>query len=340
MQMRPLGESGITASAVAFGAWAIGGWMWGGTEEAESIKAIHAALDNGMTLIDTAAVYGMGRSEEIVGKALAGGRRQKAVIATKCGLVWDGSTDGEFSFKSSDAGKIDDNATDAQYVVYKNCRPAAIRKGLEDSLRRLRTDCIDLFQTHWQDKTTPVEDTMHELLKMKKEGKIRAIGCCNASVEIMERYRAVGQLDADQERFNMIDRSREADNLPYVAKNTVAFLAYSPLAQGLLAGGIGPDRQFNPGDIRLGNPRYSVENRSRVAAFLDAIRPVAADHGATVGQIVTAWTLAQPGCTHALLGARNVKQVEENAKGGSLILAPAVLELLTKAIAEKLKDVK
>jgi aryl-alcohol dehydrogenase-like predicted oxidoreductase len=338
--MRALGGSGIEASVVAFGAWAIGGWMWGGAEEAESIKAIHAALDNGINLIDTAAVYGMGRSEEIVGKALSGGKRQQAVVATKCTMTWDGNTDGEFAFASSEDGRIDSDVPNPKYRVYKNNRPAAIRKALEDSLRRLRTDYIDLYQTHWQDATTPIEDTMHELVKMKKEGKIRAIGCCNASVEQMDTYRSVGQLDSDQERYNMIDRARESDNLPYVKEHNVAFLAYSPLAQGLLTGAIGPDRQFNPGDVRRNNPRYSVENRNIVANFLAAIKPVAADYSATVGQIVTAWTLSQPGCSHALLGARNPAQVAENARGGAIRLEPAAVEAVTKAVNEKLKDVK
>ena len=339
MQMRPLGESGIEASVVAFGAWAIGGWMWGGSEESESIKTIHAALDSGINLIDTAPMYGMGRSEEIVGKALQGGKRQQAVIATKCTLVWEGN-EGEFMFNSDDFGRIGADVPNPKYKIYRNNRPAAIRKGLEDSLRRLRTDYIDLFQTHWQDSTTPIEDTMHELVKMKNEGKIRAIGCCNATVEQMQQYRNVGQLDSDQEKYNMIDRGRENDNLPYVKEHKMAFLAYSPLAQGLLTGAIGPERQFNKGDVRLNNPRYSIENRERVAGFLAEIKSVADDHKATFGQVVTAWTLAQPGCSHALLGARTEAQVAENARGGALTLESAALDVITKAVNEKLKDIK
>lgn len=340
MQTRPLGSSGIEASVVAFGAWAIGGWMWGGAEESESIKTIHAALDCGINLIDTAPMYGMGRSEEILGKALKGGLRQKAVIASKCSLVWDGNTDGEFMFGANDKGREDASNPTPQYRVYRNNRPAVIRKGLEESLRRLNTDHIDLFQTHWQDATTPIEETMGELMKMKKEGKIRAIGCCNASIENMERYRASGQLDTDQEKYNMIDRMREQDNLPFVKEHKMAFLAYSPLAQGLLTGAIGPERVFNEGDVRLGNPRYSLENRKLVAAFLAEIKPIAEDYRVTLGQLVTAWTLVQPGCTHALLGARNVGQVAENAKGGAIVLEQAAIEAVTRAVNEKLKDVK
>ena len=341
MQMRPLGESGIEASVVAFGAWAIGGWMWGGAEEKDSIAAIHAALDNGINFIDTAPMYGMGRSEEILGKALKGGYRQKTVLATKCSLVWDGTgEDGTYFFAADDKAKVAEDVPNPKYKIYKNNRPHLIRKGLEDSLRRLQTDVIDLFQTHWQDPTTPIEDTMEELMKMKKEGKIRAIGTCNAGIADLDRYRSVGQLDTDQEKYSMLDRAREQDNLPYVEKNKMAFLAYSPLAQGLLTGAVGPDRVFGPGDQRSVNPRFGVENRVKVAEFLNEIRPVADDYKLTLGQLVAAWTVAQPGCSHALLGARTVKQVIENAKSGEVKLDDAAVATVTRAVNEKLKDVK
>ncbi len=341
MQMRPIGESGIDASVIAFGAWAIGGWMWGGAEEKESIAAIHAALDSGITLIDTAPMYGFGRSEEVVGKALRGAYRQKAIIATKCSLVWDGSgEDGEFSFGSDDNGRLPDNAPNPKYKVYRNNKPRLIRKGVEESLRRLGTDVIDLFQTHWQDSTTPIAETMGELMKLKKEGKIRAIGCCNASRENMDEYRAHGQLDSDQEKFNMIDRAMESANLPYARENNMAFLAYSPLGQGLLTGAIGPDRVFEKGDKRISDPRFSQENRTKVAAFLADIKPIADDYHVTLGQLVAAWTVAQPGCSHALLGARTTKQVAENAKAGEIVLSADALAKITSAVHGKLADVK
>ncbi len=340
MQMRPLGASGIQASAVAFGAWAIGGWMWGGTEERESIEAIHAALDNGINLIDTAPMYGMGRSEEIVGKALQGGLRNKAIIATKCSMVWDGSgEDGTYFFPADDQRRLPDDTPNPKYKVYKNNKPRLVRKGVEESLKRLKTDVIDLFQTHWQDPTTAIEETMGELMRLKREGKIRAIGCCNAAPEEMDKYRAAGQLDSDQEKYNMIDRGMEGKNLPYCAKNKLAFLAYSPLAQGLLTGAIGPDRVFAAGDLRGKNPRYGMENRQKVAGFLAAVKPIADDHKLTLGQLVTAWTLAQTGCSHVLLGARNAKQVVENAKGGAAALDAASVAAVGKAMEERLKGV-
>lgn len=331
MHMRELGGSGILASAVAFGAWAIGGWNWGGAKESESIDAIHAAVDNGITFIDTAPVYGFGRSEEVVGKALRGGYRQKVVLASKCGLNWEG--EGFFHFASDDAGKVSD-PVGAKYRVCRNGSSAWIRRGVEESLRRLGTDVIDLMQTHWQDPETPIEETMGELLRLKKEGKIRAIGCSNASVEDMDRYRGVGVLDVDQEKYSMLDRDREGDNLPYCAENAVAFLAYSPLAQGLLTGAVGVEREFKPGDGRRDNPRFSVENRKKILGFLEEIKPVAEDHGLTFGQLVTAWTLSRPGCSHVLLGARTPAQVKENARGGDVVLEQSAVDAVTNKLNE------
>ena len=336
MQMRPLGESGITASAVALGAWAIGGWNWGGANDDESIRVVHAALDNGITFIDTAPVYGMGRSEEVIGRALQGGRRHQVVLASKCSLSWEDEPGGVYHFSADEAGKVAENDPAAMYRVRRDGRPRVIRKGVEDSLRRLRTDVIDLMQTHWQDPSTPIEDSMGELLKLQREGKIRAIGCSNATPEEMARYRSVGRLDTDQEKYSMLDREREKDNLPYCSEHKVAFLAYSPLAQGLLTGAIGPERTFGPGDGRNANPRFSLENRQRVQSFLTGIRPIADDYGLTLAQLVTAWTLAQPGCSHVLLGARTVRQVAENAKGGGIVLDDAAARLIRDKIEKEL----
>jgi aryl-alcohol dehydrogenase-like predicted oxidoreductase len=340
MQTRPLGQSGIEASVIAFGAWAIGGWMWGGAEKKDSIAAVHAALDNGMNFIDTAPMYGMGRSEEVLGKALKGGYRQKAIIATKVSMYWDGSgEDGTYFFDSDDQRRLPDGSGNAKYKIYKNNKPRVIRKGLEDSLKRLQTDVIDLLQTHWQDPSTPIADTLGELLKRKKEGKIHASGCCNASIADMDQYRAAGQLDSDQEKYSMLDRGQEKGNLPYVQEHKMAFLAYSPLGQGLLTGGVGPDRVFPDGDLRKSNPRYGVENRQKVADFLAVIKPVADANNLTLGQLAAAWTIAQSGCSHALLGARNAKQVAENAKAGQVKLDAASLAAVTKAVNEKLVGV-
>lgn len=320
MRYRSLGQSGIQASVVAFGAWAIGGWPWGGTDESNAIAAIHKALDLGMNLIDTAPAYGLGLSEEIVGKALQG-RRDKAIIATKCGLVWH-TDKGTYYF------------TEYDKPVYRYLGPESIRYEVEQSLKRLRTDYIDLLQTHWQDPTTPIEDTMGELLRLKDEGKIRAIGVSNVTVEQLEAYRRVGPVDSDQELYSMLDRRIEADLLPYCREHNIAVLAYSPLAQGLLTGKVGPEREFPQGDMRRNNPRFSVENRRHIAAMLDEFRPIADDRGITLTQLVIAWTVAQPGLTHALVGARNPEQVEENAGAGDVELTAEELNVINNAISK------
>lgn len=326
MQHRPLGESGIQASAVAFGAWAIGGWMWGGTEEKAAIDAIHAAIDAGIDLIDTAPIYGFGRSEEIVGEAIAD-RRDKVVLATKCGLIWH-EEQGDFCFNSDDKHPKDEGTI----KVYRCLAPDVIRYEVEQSLTRLKVDCIDLYQTHWQESTTPIADTMAELLKLKDEGKIRAIGCSNATPDQMDEYRAAGQLDSDQERYSMLDRKHEAEDLPYCADNNIAFLAYCPIGQGLLTGKMGPDRVFEDGDQRKGNKRFSVENREKVSAMLAEFQPIADGRGISMTQLTIAWTITQRGCSHALVGARTPEQAQENAAAGDVVLNDDELTVMRATI--------
>jgi methylglyoxal reductase len=299
---------------VGFGTWAIGGWLWGGTDEAAAIRAIRTSLEEGVTLIDTAPAYGLGRSEEIVGKAIAG-RRDQVVLATKCGLVWH--TDRGRPFFEQE-GK----------TVYRYLGADSIRYELEQSLRRLGTDHVDLYQTHWQDPTTPIDETMGALLELKREGKIRAIGVSNVTVEQLEAYLHAGPVDTDQERYSAIDRGHEAALIPYCREHGIAFLAYSPLAHGLLTGKVGPDRVFSGDDLRRTDPRYTPENRRRVARMLDEVRPIADRHGLTPAQLMIAWTLAQPGVTHALVGARNPEQAAENARAGDVTLSRAEMELI------------
>lgn len=326
MKYRPLGSSGIKTSVVGLGTWAIGGWMWGGTGEKTAIEAIHAAIDTGINLIDTAPAYGFGISEQIVGKAIRG-RRDKVILATKCGLIWHAQK-GQFYFNSDETQPTDKGTI----KVYRCLAPDVIRYEVEQSLKRLGTDCIDLLQTHWQDPTTPIADTMKTLMSLKAEGKIRSIGCSNATLTQMDEYRATGQLDVDQEKFSMLERKHAHENLPYVIKHGIAFLAYSPLAQGLLTGKIGPDRTFGNGDQRKGNPLFSIENRQRIQKMLDLFKPIAQRHAATLGQLVMAWTLAQPGCSHVLAGARNPEQAVENAKAGKLKLTRKELQVISDAI--------
>lgn len=321
-EIRTIGKSGVAASAVGLGTWAIGGWMWGGTDEKESISAIHASLDAGVTLIDTAPAYGLGRAEEIVGKALSG-RRSQAVIATKCGLVWH--TDKGRHFFDQDGRP-----------VHRYLGRDAILHEVEESLRRLGTDYIDLYITHWQDPTTPVEEKMRALEDLKTSGKIRAIGASNVSRSELDAYIETGGLDAIQERFSMMDREIETDLLPATREHGVSTLSYSSLALGLLSGAIGPDRVFSGDDQRRDNPRFSVANRQKAQDFAEAIRPVADRHAATVAQVVIAWTLAQPGVTFALCGARNPAQALDNARAGTIRLDGDDLSAIDAAIAAKL----
>jgi methylglyoxal reductase len=316
MEYRSLGASGIEASVVGLGAWAIGGWMWGGADERKSVEAIQTAIDAGINFIDTAPAYGMGLSESVVGKAVAG-RRGQVLIATKCGIVWH-----------TDKGTPFVNQNGKQ--MYRYLGPESIRYEVEQSLKRLNTDHIDLYQTHWQDETTPIEETMRTLLDLKREGKIRAIGVSNATVEQIQAYRRVGPVDSGQEKYSMLDRKLDSEYLPFTLKNNIAVLAYSPLALGLLTGKVGPDREFPADDIRHNNPRFSVESRKQVLAMLDKMRPFAEKHQLTLAQLVIAWTVAQPGLTHALVGARSTHQAEENAAAGAVTLSREELETLNQ----------
>ncbi len=305
---------------IGLGTWAIGGWMWGGTDERDAIEALQASIDRGITFIDTAPAYGMGRSEEIVGKAIAG-RRDRVLIATKCGLVWDTNKGTPF-------------VTQNGRRIHRYRGPESVKRECEQSLKRLGTDHIDLYQTHWQDATTPIEQTMTALLELKREGKIRAIGVSNATIEQIAEYGAVGPVDADQEKYSMLDRELEAVQLPSLLKNNIAFLAYSPLANGLLSGKITASRKFSGDDLRRNNPRFSAENRQWVGKVLREFEPIAKKHDATIAQVVIAWTLQQPGVTHALVGGRNWKQGLENAAAGDLILSADELRQIDQAIEQ------
>ncbi|MCO5160154.1 MAG: aldo/keto reductase [Mesorhizobium sp.] len=324
MLKREIGSSGISASAIGLGTWAIGGWMWGGTDESQSIAAIRASIDEGVSLIDTAPAYGKGLAEEIVGKAIRG-RRDEVVLATKCGLVWH-TTKGNHFFDYD--GKPVHRHLGAESIVYE----------VEQSLRRLGTDHIDHYITHWQDPTTPVAETMEALQRLKQQGKIRSIGASNLSVAELEAYVAAGGLDAIQEEYSMVKRDAEATLLPICRKYGVSMLSYSSLALGLLSGRVGPGRTFEGDDQRKNNPRFSVANREKVAALMHDIAPVVEAHGATPAQIVIAWTLQQPGITFSLCGARTPAQARENAAAGRIRLSPSEINTISEAASRHLTN--
>lgn len=336
MKRRALGRSGIEASVVGFGAWAIGGWTWGGADEKESIRAIHAFLDAGGNLVDTAPVYGFGASEEVVGKAIAD-RRDRVVLATKCTMRWD-LTDAQkqraFKKFSTTEENIDWSGAPSSksFDVYIYSGRDGLREEIERSLKRLRTDVIDLYQTHWQDDAVPIEERMEVLEELKKEGKIRAIGVSNAGVEQIEEYGRFGQVDADQEMYSMLDRRMEQTNLPLCDREGLAFLAYSPLGQGLLTGKIDPNREYPEGDQRRFKARFRPDNVRKVQEMLDPMRTIADRRGISLAQLTMAWTLAQKGCTHVLCGARTPEQAIDNAKAGSVELTDSELAEISRAV--------
>ena len=325
MLYRKLGGTGIEISTVGLGTWAIGGWMWGGTDEPLAVQAIHAALDQGINLIDTAPAYGFGLSEEIVGRAIAG-RRDKVVLATKCGLIWD-RQEGQFFFHSDRYGAA---SGPSEKEIYRCLRPASIREELEASLRRLGTDHVDLYQTHWQDPTTPIAQTMEALVTLKEEGKIRAIGVSNASVDDMKAY---GPIDADQERYSLLERAMQTSgSLDYCREHRISVLAYSPLDNGLLTGKIQPDREYGRGDLRKTNPRFQPAAVKQTNALLEGLRPIADRQGVSIAQVVIAWTISQPGITSALCGARNPAQAVENAAAAQVPLTPEEIRTIGEAV--------
>jgi aryl-alcohol dehydrogenase-like predicted oxidoreductase len=233
MELAEIPGTSLKVSRVAIGTWAIGGWMWGGTDEAQSVSTIRAALEHGINLIDTAPVYGFGRSEEIVGKAIAeGGLRSRVLIATKAGLEWEG-------------GRVSRNASRAR-----------ILREIEDSLRRLRTDYIDLYQVHWPDPLVTIEETADAMHTLLRQGKIRAIGVSNFSVGQMERFRRVAPLHVLQPPYNLFERGIEADLLPYCRANKIATLGYGALCRGLLSGRMRPDTVFGGDDLRRADPKF------------------------------------------------------------------------------------
>ena len=319
---REIGRSGIQASAVGLGTWAIGGWMWGGTDEAASIRAIEASIDAGISLIDTAPAYGLGRSEELVGKAIAG-KRDKVVIATKCGLNWH-------------SGKGNHFFEEDGVPVHRYLGGDGIAHEVEQSLKRLGTDHIDLYITHWQDPTTPIDETMEALQRLQDQGKIRAIGASNVGTAELAAYLATGRLDAIQERYSMLDRGIAETLLPMARPAGVSTLSYSSLALGLLTGKVSATRIFEGDDQRAADPRFSPENRQHAANFAAALMPLADQHDASVAQLVIAWTLNQPGITFALCGARDPAQALDNAKAARLRLDAADLAHIEAARATHL----
>jgi len=331
MEKRVLGKSALPVSPIALGAWAIGGWMWGGAVKKDSIRAIHACLDNGITSLDTAPIYGFGHSEKVVGEAIKG-KRDRYEILTKAGMRWEG-TKGEYYFTTNDNSGI-------QRDIYKFSGRDSLIAECEESLKRLGTDYIDLYQIHWPDSTTPIEEAMEAFVILMEQGKIRAAGVSNYSVEQMERASGVVDLSSNQVPYSMVRREIEQDVVPWCLENSCGILAYSPLQRGLLTGKITPDYPFAPGDSRPETAHFKANNLILTNNFLNKISPLAEEKGATLSQLVIAWTLRQPGITVALVGARTQQQVEQNAGAMNILLSDAELGIIDMELGKLKLDLE
>ena len=316
MQTVDIPGASVKASRIGLGTWAIGGWMWGGTDEVEAIRTIHEAVDRGVTLIDTAPVYGFGRSEEIVGKALAeGGRRNRVLIATKVGLDWK---DGK---------------------PFRNASKTRIRAEIEESLRRLRTDVIDIYQVHWPDPSVPIEETAAAMADLQRAGKIRAIGVSNFSPPQIEAFRKVAPVHTVQPPYNLFERAIERDVLPYCRDRNIVTLAYGPLCRGLLSGRMTGQTQFDGDDLRKNDPKFQAP---RFAQYLRAVerldRFAQANYGRRVIHLALRWILDRQDSTLALWGARRPDQLGPiTGLSGWRIDPPAMAEI-DRILSETIMD--
>ena len=315
METIQLTGTDLSPSRIALGTWAIGGWMWGGSDESDAIRTIHAALDAGITLIDTAPVYGFGRAEEIVGKALMqGNRRESAIIATKAGLEW---RDGK---------------------VFRNSSPSRLRRELEASLRRLNTETIDLYQVHWPDPLVLVEETAAVLGNFHKEGKIRAIGVSNFSPVQMRAFRKVAPLHAVQPPYNLFERAIESDVLPYARRNRMAVLAYGALCRGLLSGKITAASRFSGDDLRNADPKFRPQHLGQYLAAVEALAKLARErYGKSVLALAVRWILDQ-GPTIALWGARRPDQLAPASEVMGWSLDDAARREIDRILATAIQD--
>ncbi len=317
---RPLGTSGLAITTVGFGAWAIGGggWAfgWGPQDDAASLAAMRHALRRGINWIDTAAVYGLGHSEELVGRLLRDlPAADRPLVFTKCGLVWD--------------------ERNRMAEAKRTLRPESVRREVDASLRRLRLERIDLYQFHRPDETgTPVEDSWGVMIRLIEEGKVRAGGVSNFGVDLLERCEALRHVDSLQPPFSMIRREAAAAEIPWCAEHRTGVIVYSPMQTGLLTESFTKDRvtQLAADDWRRRGEQFQEPNLSRNLALRDALKPLAQRHRTTVSAVAVAWTLAWPGVTGAIVGARSPEQVDGWIGGASLDLSPADLDEIAVAI--------
>jgi len=319
METRKLGNSDLNITRVGYGAWAVGGsgWQfaWGSQDDDDSIAAIHRSLELGVNWIDTAAVYGLGHSEEIVARALKSWSGPQPYVFTKCGLRWDAKGD-----------------------VRKVLGGDSIRREVEDSLRRLAIDVIDLYQIHWPpDPDSPeLEEGWSTLADLKQEGKVRWIGVSNFDVEQLRRAQAIAPVTSLQPRYSLVHREVEDEILPYCLNEGIGVIVYSPMASGLLTGAMTRERasKLPKDDWRSGHPDFTEPNLARNLALVDRLRLVAKRHKRSVGEVAIAWTLHNPAVTGAIVGARNAKQAEGVMRAGDLHLSNEAVNEIEPFFAE------
>lgn len=325
MKYRKLGNSELELSVITFGAWAIGGWMWGGTDRRQAIEAIRASWEAGVTSIDTAPIYGMGLSEELVAEAMDGVPRDKMQLLSKFGLRWRSPEAGEQPEAEDSYGN--------PLVVYRHAGRESIMQECEDSLRRLKTDYIDLYQLHWPDKHTPIDETMEAVVRLLEQGKIRYASVCNYNASQMQEALKMAPIVSNQVPYSMVLRDIEKEVVPFCIDHGMGILAYSPLQRGLLTGKIKPGQSFPEGDHRDGNRFFTDDMVTRTNQFLESVRPIADRHGATFAQLVLAWTIEQPGITVALAGARNADQAVQNAGAANFDLTADEIQTITSQLS-------
>jgi aryl-alcohol dehydrogenase-like predicted oxidoreductase len=320
LPVRPLGSSGLNITTVGFGSWAIGGggWSygWGPQDDSDSITTMRHALDLGVNWIDTAAVYGLGHSEEVVGQLLRElPESKRPFVFTKCGMIWDSKNP----------------MAEPRRVL----KPDSIRRECEASLRRLGVERIDLYQFHWPDETgTPVEDSWSEMVNLVREGKVRVAGVSNFNTELLERCEVIRHVDSLQPPFSLINRKAAEKEIPWCEAHRTGVICYSPMHSGLLTDSFTAERvaKLADDDWRRRAPDFQEPNLSRNLALRDALRPIAKRHGTTVSAVAVAWTLAWPGVTGAIVGARTPAQVDGWIQAASLELTPADLKEIASAV--------
>jgi aryl-alcohol dehydrogenase-like predicted oxidoreductase len=330
--MTVLPASSFKISRIAFGAWAIGGWMWGGADESDSLDALEAAIDLGMSSIDTAPVYGFGKSEELVGKAVLG-KRDRVQIFTKFGLRWD-ITSGRLHSSTADK---DGNPI----AIHRIASRESIIEECNRSLSRLGTDYIDYYQIHWPDPETRVTETMEALVLLKEQGKIRAGGVCNYSLADLELASGAFPVSCNQVPYSMLERGIEDEVIPWCLAHEPKIIAYSPLQRGVLTGKVHPDFQFKDGDHRAGSKYFTDPVLSLVNDFItSSLQPLAECKQVTVAQVVLQWTLAQPGVCCVLAGARNRAQVKENFGALSVEISDTEMNEIQVSLTELQNKIK